>query len=146
MLSPVLPQSSLPIPQQRNALLHDCRLFLAQHEAPLLAALDAVAGAPAVRDAAKLVEAVQAAPDWLPHPTRQLERLYGYLTLEHLDDPFGPFPIDPAALDPAGAIAESCCWHADRLCDFIERSDDIQARTLAHPRDPRALLRKPMRT
>ncbi|MGR3504426.1 MAG: hypothetical protein ACU0B7_00975 [Paracoccaceae bacterium] len=99
-----------------------------------------------MRTAVELIEAVCAAPAWLTLFTRQLNRLYGILTLEHLDDPFGPFPLDMSALDPAGPIAEQCCWHADRLQGFVERAERIKTRTLAVPRDPRSLLRKPMRT
>lgn len=146
MLLPVLPQPSNPtIPEQRNALLADCRQFFNQHGDTLLDALAAVGGTPAVRIAAELIVALGAAPSWLMPFTRQLDRLYGILTLEHLDDPFGPFPLDMSALDPAGPIAEQCCWHADRLRDFVERAEQIKTATLAVPRDPRSLLRKPMR-
>lgn len=146
MLLSALPKPNHPtIPEQRVALLADCRQFFETHGDTLLDALAAVGGTPAVRSAVQLIEAVHAAPAWLTPFTRQLDRLYGILTLEHLDDPFGPFPINMSALDPAGPIAEQCCWHADRLRDFVERAEQIKAKTLAVPRDPRSLLRKPMR-
>ena len=146
MLITVSPQPSHPtISEQRDALLADCRQFFSQHGDALLDALAAVGGTPAVRSGADLIEAICAAPAWLTRFTRQLDRLYGILTLEHLDDPFGPCPVDISALDPAGPIAEQCCWHADRLRDFVERAVQVTAATLAVPRDPRSLLRKSSR-
>lgn len=142
----VMLQSSMPtLPQQRDALLADCRLFLVQHGATLLDALGAVGGAPAVRIGVQLIDAAEAAPAWQTL-MRQMTRLYGILTLEHLDDPFSFYPIDIATLDPTGPIAESCCWHADRLLDLVERAEAIQAGIPALPRDPRSLVRRPMRT
>ncbi|WP_209426820.1 hypothetical protein [Pararhodobacter sp. SW119] len=121
---------------RRAALLANCRLFFDQHGSTLIDALHAVAGAPAAKQAGELSAAIRSATTWQSSFATRLAGLFEFLTLEHLDGPFGPHPVSLAALDPQSAVAESCLWHADRLQDFIERDETINAR-IGLPRNPR---------